>query len=110
MSNSLQPHGEGSSVHGISQARIQECVVIRFSRDIPGPGIESKSPALLVDSLPSEPPEYFTLWSDGGSDSKEFAYNVGDPGLLPGLRRSPGDGNGYPLQYSCLENSMDRAA
>ena len=46
----------------------------------------------------------------GGSDSKESTYNVGDPGSIPGLGRSPGDGNGYPLQYSYLENSMDRGA
>ena len=46
----------------------------------------------------------------GGSDGKESACNVGDPGSVPGLRRSPGEGNGYPLQYSHLENSMDRGA
>ena len=46
----------------------------------------------------------------GSSDSKEFARNAGDPGLIPGLGRSPGEGNDYPLQYSCLENSMDRGA
>ena len=46
----------------------------------------------------------------GGSDSKEFAYNLGDPGLISELGRSPGVGNGNPLQYSCLENSMDREA
>ena len=39
--------------------------------------------------------------------SKESAYNAGDLGLIPGLGRSPGKGKGYPLQYSCLENSMD---
>ena len=44
----------------------------------------------------------------GGSDDKESACNVGDAGLLPGLGRSPGEGNGDPLQYSCLGNSMDR--
>jgi len=43
-----------------------------------------------------------------GSDSIESACNAGDPGSIPGLGRSPGEGNGYPLQYSCLENSMDR--
>ena len=42
------------------------------------------------------------------SDGKESACNVGDPGLIPGSGRSPGEGNGNPLQYSCLENSMDR--
>ena len=44
----------------------------------------------------------------GGSDGKESACNVGDPGLIPGSARSPGEGNGYPLQYSHLKNSMDR--
>ena len=43
----------------------------------------------------------------GGSAGKETACNVGDLGLIPGLGRSPGEGNGYPLQYSGLENSMD---
>ena len=42
----------------------------------------------------------------GGSDGKESAYNVGDPGSIPGSGRYPGEGNGNPLQYSCLENSM----
>ena len=46
----------------------------------------------------------------GGSDSKESTCNVGDLGLVPGLGRSPGKGNGYPLQYSGLENSMDRGS
>ena len=45
-----------------------------------------------------------------GSDGKESACNGGDPGSIPRLGRSPGDGNGYPLQYSCLENFMDRGA
>ena len=43
----------------------------------------------------------------GGSDGKASAYNEGDLGSIPGLRRSPGEGNGNPLQYSCLENPMD---
>ena len=46
----------------------------------------------------------------GGSDGKVSAYNVGDLGLIPGLGRSPGEGNGNPLQYSCLENLMDGRA
>ena len=46
----------------------------------------------------------------GGSDSKESAYNSGDPVSIPELGRSPGEGNGNPLQYPCLENSMDRGA
>ena len=44
----------------------------------------------------------------GGSDGEESACNAGDLGSIPGLGRSPGEGKGYPLQYSCLENSMDR--
>ena len=46
----------------------------------------------------------------GSSDGKESACDAGDVGLLPELGRSPGEGNDYPLQYSCLENSMDRRA
>ena len=46
----------------------------------------------------------------GGSDGKVSAHNVGDPGSISGLGRSPGEGNGNPLQYSCLENSTDRRA
>ena len=46
----------------------------------------------------------------GGSNGKEPACNVGDLSLIPGLVRFPGEGNGYPLQYSGLENSMDRGA
>ena len=46
----------------------------------------------------------------GGSNSKESTCNAGDLGLIPRLGRSPGEGNGNPLQYSCLENSMDRGA
>ena len=46
----------------------------------------------------------------GGSDGKESACGVGDPGSIPGSRRSPGEGNGNPFQCSCLENSMGRGA
>ena len=45
----------------------------------------------------------------GGSDGKESTCNLGDLGSVPGSGRSPGEGNGNPLQYSCLENPMDRA-
>ena len=44
----------------------------------------------------------------GGSDGKESVCNAGDLVSVPGLGRSPGEGNGYPVQYSCLENFMDR--
>ena len=52
--------------------------------------------------------EFPVMGFAGGSDSKEFACNAGDLGSGPGLGRSPGEEDGYPLQYSCLENSMDR--
>ena len=46
----------------------------------------------------------------GGSDDKASVYNAGDPGSIPGLGRSPGEGNGNPLQDYCLENPIDRGA
>ena len=46
----------------------------------------------------------------GDSDGKESACNAGDPGSVPGPGRSPGEGHGNPLQYSCLKNPMDRGA
>ena len=57
---------------------------------------------MLVNSL--------TKGFPGDSDGKESARNVGDLRSIPGLGRYPGEGNGYPLQYTCLENSMDRGA
>ena len=51
------------------------------------------------------------LWGfPGGSDGEESVSNAGNLGLIPGSGRSLGEGNGYPLQCSCLENSMDREA
>ena len=51
-----------------------------------------------------------TLGFPGGSDGKASVRNVGDPGSILGLGRSPGEGNGSPLQYSCLENPRDGEA
>ena len=51
-----------------------------------------------------------SLGFPGDSDSKACADNAGDPGSIPGLEISPGEGNGKPLQCSCLENSMDEGA
>ena len=48
------------------------------------------------------------IMQTGGTDDKESTCKVGDLGSIPGLRRSSGEGNGYPLQYSGLKNSMDR--
>ena len=51
-----------------------------------------------------------SLGFPGGSEVKASAWNAGDPGVIPGSGRSPGEGNGNPLQYSCLENPMDGEA
>ena len=58
--------------------------------------IESKKYLLLSYDFP------------GGSDRKASVYSAGDPGSIPGLGRPPGEGNGNPLQYYCLENPRDR--
>ena len=80
------------------------------------------SPALAGGYFSTEPPgkpqTFFILiiyFCDhlgflGGSDGQESACSSGDPSSIPGLGRSPGEGNGYPLQYFCLENSMDGGA
>ena len=72
--------------------------------DLTGPGIKPVSPVLTREFLSTGPPEKSFPC---GSDGKESACNAGDLGLIPGLGRSPGEGKGYPLQYSGLENSMD---
>ena len=89
----------GSPVHGVLQARILERVAIPFSRGSSQPrdGIRVFCTAGRMGSL-------------GGSDSKESACNAGDTSSTPGWGRSPGEGNGYPLQSSCLEKSMNRGA
>ena len=72
--------------------------------DLTGPGIKPASPVLIRGFLSTGPPEKSFLC---GSAGKESACNSGDWGLIPGLGRSPGEGKGYPLQYSGLEDSMD---
>ena len=67
-----------------------------------GPVFNSPAVALMLSVF------YFYLDFPGGSDGKASAYNVGDLGSIPGSGRSPGEGNGNPLQDSCLENPMDR--
>ena len=65
-------------------------------------------PFLFLLLLLSSPHTWISF--PGGSDGKESACNAGDPGLIPEWGRSPGEGSGYALQYSCLENSMDKVA
>ena len=67
----------------------------------------------MLESVESPVFTWFSsLFKDfpGGSDGKASVYNAGDLGLIPGLERSPGEGNGNPLQYYCLENPTDRGA
>ena len=86
----------GSSIHGIFQARELEWGAITFSVQRPHMGLIHPFPH--VRDFPR------------GSDSKASACNAGDPGTIPGSGRSPAEGNANPLQYSCLENSMDGGA
>ena len=75
--------------------------------------IEEKRSAhkIFKVALASGKNEYFrSLTQDYSSEVKASASNVGDPGSIPGLGRSPGEGDGNPLQYSCLKNPMDGGA
>ena len=83
------------TVHGILQARILEWVAFPFSLNI------LQSSNLMLYSL------WVPYGFPFGSAGKEYNHNAGDLGLIPGLGRSSGEGKGYPLQYSGLENSMD---
>ena len=67
-------------------------------------------PERNISQLSINTPFFFNglLTFPGGSDGNELPCNAGDLGLIPGLGRSPGERNGNPLQYSCLENLMDR--
>ena len=97
---SLPPCGSPSGAH---------FRICRFSADpdsSPRTAIEHSSGALNL--LCSQ--NAFILDLPGGSNGEESACSAGDPGSIPGLGRSPGEGDGYPFQYSCLKNSMDRGA
>ena len=128
--NPVSCNPPGSSVHGILQARILEWVGISFHISdvscigrgviyhqghlgsplgIPG-GQEFKtsSPVIMhfLKGFKENNPQIRPIFPDS-SVGKESVCNVGDRDSIPGLGRSPGEGNGYPLQYSSLENSMD---
>ena len=87
--------------------------------DLPNPGIEPGSPALQADALPSEPPgKPYNIYKNiswgfrGSTNGKGSTCNAGDAAgaldSIPGLERSPGEGNGNLLQYFCLKDCMDR--
>ena len=67
-------------------------------------------PRLLISGFQVSKTHFIPLLPLVDQMVKESACNAGDPGLILGLERSPGEGDGYPLQYSCPENSMDRGA
>ena len=122
-----------SSVQGISWARILEWVAILFSQYSSQPRDQTQVSCIEGNFLPFEPPgklkstvvgNHFLLQEifltqgmklgfpgfPGGSEGKASACSAGDPGSILASGRAPGEGNGNPLQYSCLENSMDRGA
>ena len=70
-------------------------LLISYSQFIPGPPFPFGNSVVVLKGF------------SGSSDGKESSCNVGDLGLILGLGRSPGEGNGNPLQYSCLENPME---
>ena len=110
----------GSFVHRISQEWLLEWVAISLSKGSSWPRGQT-----CVSCIAGR---FFHCWANretqrhndvflsytrgfpGGSDSKVSAYNAGDLGLIPGPGRSPGEGNGNPLRYSCLENPMGGGA
>jgi len=126
----------GFPIPGILQARTLEWVAISFSNAWEWKvKVKSLSRVRLYRPHGLQPSRLLRLWDflskstgvgcqcllryipyiyikdfSGGSDGKASACNVGNPGLIPGLGTSPGEGNGNALQYSCLENSVDRGA
>ena len=107
--------GSQALEHRLSSCSVQALLSMW---DPPGSGIEPVSPSLTMTSSfltkLTIPGNFLVVqWLadfPGGSDSKASVYNAGDPGSIPGLGRSPGEGNGNPLQYSCLENPMEGGA
>ena len=106
VSDSLGPHGLYSSWNSPGQnAGVGSLSLLQVIFPTQG-----SNPSLLhwqAGSLPLASPGKPYLRMSFGSAGKESACNVGDLGSIPGLGRSPGERNGYPLQYSSLENSMD---
>ena len=108
-----------SSIHGIFQARILEWVATLKSRLAQGRNLSGENSRGVTVPLPSRvtPSRASRICGyhshsgfPGGSDGKQSACNAGDLSSIPGWEGSPGEGNGNPLQYSCLENAMDEGA
>ena len=112
-----------ATLYGISQARILEWVAISFSRGSSLPRdrtclfcISCTAGEFFIAEPPGKPINEDVFIENVAQSVKnpptmqESACNTGDPVSIPGFARSPGDGNGNPLQYSCLENPTDRGA
>ena len=104
----------GLMVRRLCQPCGQRAVNPQILGEAPGPDMEGGK-AWLCKKLLSETKgpsaqNNLLMGRPVGSDGNESACNVGDPLLIPGSGKSPGEGNGYPRQYSCLENPMDRGA
>ena len=99
----------GFSAHGILQARTLEWAAISSSRGSSWPRDQNLISCVCCTGRCILYP-CATWEGPGSSDGKESACNAGDLGLIPGSGTSPGGGKSNPLQYSCLENSMDRGA
>ena len=92
-----------AAVHGVAKSwtRLSNWIELNWSHIMEDDSVIKRNRILISAT---------SLNSSGGSDDKASAYNVGDPGSIPGMGRSSGKRNGNPLQYSCLENPMDRGA
>ena len=99
---------------GILQAGILEWVAMLFSRGSSSPRDQTCVFRFAGGLFTTEPPDMYLIRASrvahGGSEGKASACNGGDPDSIPWFRRSPGEGNGTPLQYSCLEKLTDRGA
>ena len=82
--------------------------LVEATRFIPGLGVHFTNPLMCFQCTHTHTHTHTDMGFPGGSESKESACNAGGPDLIPESGRSSGEGNGYPLQYSCLENSTDR--
>ena len=103
------------SLHRLGSRAVVTCILLHPSSPTGGRsswwGISASQLAISALLVPLQlAPDIKNFLFPGGSDGKESACNAGDGGLIPGLGRSPGECNGNPLQYSCLETPMDRGA
>ena len=100
----------GSSFHGVSQARILEWVAFPSPGDLSDPGIEPASAVWQILYCLSHTGSWVSQLALVVKTVPANVGDTGDVGSIPGSGRFPGEGNGNPLQYSCLRNLMDRGA